>query len=651
MAYDGDDTDPRALTEDEASKAPKKAGPSNSKGWLKMIADAEKAYRPYQEKADRIDKMYANLERLGMTTRDREMQLFWANISVMAPSVYSRPPVPVVIPRFKSDDELKRAASEVLERCTVVMFEKEDVDGEMRLIRDDLVILARGAAWLRYEKVDDVERVCIDQADRKDFLCEPARKWKDCDWVAKRSWLTEPAAKKRFKPHSGDAYKNLTYSVRKDAEADSDDGASKAGIWELWCKSQNKVVWVSEGADVCLDEGSPHLKLEGFFPCPKPAFATVERRSLVPVPDMLFYKDQLEEINEITARISSLTESIQVRGFYPSGAGEIGNAIEAAVKATSKNTLLIPIANWAGIGAGGVKDMVVWWPIDQVVATIKELIALRKELIQDVYEVTGLSDIMRGQTEASETLGAQQLKSQYGSVRIKDRQDELTRVARDITRLTAEIMAENFSAQTLLTMSQVNLPSDADIAAKAKPLQEQLAQITKALPALQAEMQALQTEIQSAAQDPEIQQLAQANPDQAKAVLGQAQQKMQADQAKAQQMQQAGQQAQVQLQELEQTITIDKVMKLLREQKLRPFILDIETDSTIAPDENAAKQRATEFVTAVGGYMKNSIPLVEGMPQAAAMVAETLKFIVSQYRAGRELQGVIDKFADQMKQK
>jgi hypothetical protein len=57
-------------------------------------------------------------------------------------------------------------------------------------------------------------------------------------------------------------------------------------------------------------------------------------------------------------------------------------------------------------------------------------------------------------------------------------------------------------------------------------------------------------------------------------------------------------------------------VKLLRAEKLRPFILDIETDSTIAPDENAAKQRATEFVTAVGGYLKNAMPLAETMPQS-----------------------------------
>src|SRR6202008_2202763 len=105
----------------------------------------------YQTKADNIDKQFANLSRLAATTRDREIQLFWANISVMGPSIYSRPPVPVVVPRWKQRDELPRTTSEILERATIVTFETEDVDYVMRMIRDDLVIVGRGVPWLRYD--------------------------------------------------------------------------------------------------------------------------------------------------------------------------------------------------------------------------------------------------------------------------------------------------------------------------------------------------------------------------------------------------------------------------------------------------------------------------------------------------------------------
>jgi hypothetical protein len=615
------------IVEDRDEETPAQAKqPKSSKAWLEMIGDAERVFRTYQDKANNIDKLYANLERLSKDTRDREFQLFWANIGVMAPSVYSRPPVPVVVPQFKDRKPVPRTAAELLERSTIVTFRLETIDDVMRQVRDDLVIQARGAVWLRYEakKGKDgklVQKVCIDHADRGDFLHEPARSWKEVDWVAKRSWPTRSEARKRFRKTSGDAYQKLAYEVRKDdVDGEPDDGKKKAAVWELWSKSLNKVVWVGEGCDVVLDEGPPHLELEGFFPCPKPAYGTVQRKSLVPVPDVLFYKDQLEEINELTARIGALSQALKVRGFYPAGAGDIGDAIEAAVKSTTDSQLLVPIANWAMVGNGGVKDMIVWLPIDQIAATLKEVITLRKELFDDVYQITGLSDIMRGETEASETLGAQNLKSQYGQVRIRDKRDEMVRLARDVTAIAGEIMAENFSAATLLEMSQLDVETEAGVAAKLKPIEQQILQVL--------------AQVNKAKQDPQAQQLAQQNPQQAQQVLAQA--KQQVDGLKGQ------------IDKLKQVPTIEKVMALLRGQRLRPFVLDIETDSTIAPDEDAQKQRATEFVTAVGGVMKEAAVVLQTTPEAAPVIAEVLKFTASQFRAGRQMEGVIDEFADKM---
>ncbi len=341
-----------------------------------------------------------------------------------------------------------------------------------------------------------------------------------------------------------------------------------------------------------------------------------------PIPDALFYKDQLEEINEATARIAALTEALRVAGFYPAGSGEIADAVEAAMASTDSRVKLIPISNWAALGGAGAKDMVIWWPIADVAKVVVELVGIRKQLIDDVYQIMGLSDIMRGSTEASETLGAQQLKSQYGSVRIRDKQAELVRIARDLTRIVAEIMAENFKAKTLLDMSQLEIPTDAEIAKQVKPLEDMAKRI--------------QADVRQAQTDPELRQLAAQNPDQANQIIQQAQN----------QLQQLGQQ----VAKLKETVTVEKVIDFLRDQRLRPFALDIETDSTIAPDENAAKQRATEFVTAVGGAMNQAAPLLLQLPQAGPLLAETLKYLASQYRAGRQLEQEIETFADGIKQ-
>lgn len=606
-----DDNDQGQLQDDYSSEPSK-----SSKPYLDAIAESEKAFQEYNDKSDNIDKLYADLAKLAKGTRDREFQMFWANVEVLKPSIYSRPPVPVVVPRFKDRKPISRAASEILERSCIVGFECEDIDQVMRMVRDDLAVLARGVPWCRYEVKDGYQRACIEHTDRRDFLHELQRAWKDVGWVAKRSWLSKDEMEDRFKTTSRDAYLDAEYSVRKDDKANgAADSESKCGVWEIWNKREGKVIWVTPGVNVVLDRDKPDTDLEGFFPCPKPAYGTTQRRSLIPVPDVLFYKDQLEEINELTARIAALSAAVKVRGFYPAGSGEIGDAIESAIKRTDNNQIMIPISNWAAFGNSGAKDMIVWLPIDMIANTITGLVALRKELIDDVYQITGLSDIMRGSTEASETLGAQQLKAQYGSVRIRDRQAELVRVARDITRIVAEIMAENFSPKALLAMSQYEIKTDAQVAQEA-----------------QQAIAAAQQQAQQAMADPKMAEQAQQNP-----------------QAAQQMLAQLKQQTEAQVEKINQQPTIEKVMGLLREQKLRPFVLDIETDSTIQPDEDAAKQRATEFVTAVGGFMQQALQAVQLVPEAAPLMADTLKFVASQFRAGRDLEGSIEEFADRMK--
>jgi hypothetical protein len=131
--------------------------PKSARAWLAQIKAAEDAFDDYQNRADNIDRLYSDLIRLAANERDRQFQLFWANVQVLGPSIYARPPVPVVVPKFKDRRPLYRTASEILERSTVVGFDLTDIDGVMKLLRDDLTIQARGVAWVRYE-TDDGDR-------------------------------------------------------------------------------------------------------------------------------------------------------------------------------------------------------------------------------------------------------------------------------------------------------------------------------------------------------------------------------------------------------------------------------------------------------------------------------------------------------------
>ncbi len=579
-----------------------------AKPWLKLINEAEKTFAEYHDKADNIEKLYADLKSMSASNGEREMKIFWANLEVLKPSIYARPPVPVVTPKFKSRKPLPRAAADVLERCLLASFDMEHVDEPLKGVRDDLAIVGRGVLWLRDDGDEEsgVEAVRYEHVERRDFVHSPSRKWSEVEWVAKRSWLSKDKGKKRFP----DTWDSVNLKERKDPASDGSDVEKQGEVWELWHKDKGVVVWVSpnqkEDSDV-LDIRLPHINLQGFWPCPKPAYGTLEPHTLKPVPDFVYYRDQIKEINELTERISALSDGMKLRGFYAAGNGDLSSAVQAAMKAQQNNAILIPVANMSAMGTASLKDSVVWLPVADVAMTIEKCIALRQQLIQDVYQITGISDIMRGSTDASETLGAQQLKSQYGNVRIRDRQEAMISLALSMTEIAAEIMAENFSAETLKAMSQVDdIPSAEDV---------------------QMQIQQIMAQVQQAMSDPQAMAMAQQQPEQAQQLL---------------------QQAQGQIEQLQQTITFDAVVGLLKEQKVRPFVLDIETNSTIQPDEQADKQMRTEAMAALGQFMAQALPLVQAQPETGPFVAGTLKWVANGFRMGREMETAIDEFSDKI---
>lgn len=612
-----------ATSGDEATED-KFADQKDATPWLEAIKESEKYFSEYNDKCDKIDELYANLKKLSNGSAERQMQIFWANLEVLKPSIYARAPVPVVAARFKGKSkkkELLRHSAEILERSLVTSFDQEDINETMIGLRDDLAISARGVVWMRLEDEDE-QKVCYEHVDRKDFLHDPARKWKEVGWVARKTYQTMEEMRERFEKTSGDEYKKAVYNERKEDDEDH-SGDKKACVWEIWHKGKEITVWVSDGCEQVLDIREPILDLHGFFPCPRPAYGTVERGTLKPVPDFVYYKDQVEEINELTARISALSESLRMKGFYAGGNEDIASAIETAIKQQDNNAILIPVPNFAAMGGASLKESVIWMPVAEVAQVIMQLIALRKQLIEDVYQITGISDIMRGNTDANETLGAQQLKSQYGSVRVRDRQAELIRIARDITRISAEIMAENFAPKTIMQMSQYDeVPTNEE-------LQQQMAMV-------QQQIQQIEMQVRQAASNPQIVQKAQENPEQAQQMLAQA--KQQVDQGKQQ------------LQQMQNALTFEKVLEFIKSERTRPFALEIETDSTIQPDEDAQKQRTTEFLGALSQALSQLAPMVANQPQSAEFASEVLKFAVAPFRAGRSLESSIENFAEQVKQ-
>lgn len=463
--------------------------------------------------ADRCDVIRKRYKYEGSTgARVRRYQMLWSNMQTMKPAVYTKPPQAAVMRRYRDKDPTARVAADMIERAINFTIDANDFDSRFKQVRDDFLLYARGQARLLYEpewEVDPAftgtdnldtdavqgdakaaevidarpgerlgfEHVKIIYLQRDDFVHAPARCWEEVPWVAFRSFLRRDELVARFGDDIGNAIPLDASPERKDGEArmPGDAGDDKATIWEVWDRADNSVLWVAKGYADILEKGEPYLKLEGFYPCPRPAYGTLTNDSLEPVPDYTFYQDQCEEIDLLTARIGALTESLKVVGLYPAGETDTTVAIEKMAKSGTEN-VMIPIPNWAQFKeGGGTGGAIEWWPVDLVGKVMEGCVKMRQQLITDVYQIYGLSDIMRGDGEASETATAQNIKAQFGSVRIRDRQQELARFCRDISRMIGEIVCEHFSAGTLMAMSNMPLPSEAALA------QERLQQQTAAL--------------------------------------------------------------------------------------------------------------------------------------------------------------------------
>jgi len=84
------------------------------------------------------------------------------------------------------------------------------------------------------------------------------------------------------------------------------------------------------------------------------------------------------------------------------------------------NNTLIPVDKWMAFSEkGGLQGSIQLLPLEVIAATLINLYTAHKNVTDQIYEITGISDIIRGQTSASETATAQQIKGQYAGTETK----------------------------------------------------------------------------------------------------------------------------------------------------------------------------------------------------------------------------------------
>jgi hypothetical protein len=617
----------------------------------------------YNDQSDRfwrqgenILKRYRDEDRdtlIGAAPVTRRYNMLWANIEVQKPILYARLPKADVQRRFKDNDPVGRLACEVAERALDYGIQCTDrFDRVMKDCTEDLLLVAQGVSWQRYVphfkettpridvtpvsasvsetiepegiaadgvqvtndsrqneptndykyadnsgkeygldqlnkddngyyvngepvEVVDYEEVVDDYVYFSDWGCNAgARTWDEVYAVWRRVFMTKDELVDRFG-------EEVAQDIPLDYEPKGMDKQTeevkelfkKATIYEIWDRSTRKVYWISKGySQGSLDERDDPLGLEDFFPCPRPMWMTQTNNLLTPIPDYVFYQDQDAEIQSLTARIAVVEEAIRVRGIYPAN---IESVKQLLTEGGTNDMIPMDYNVLATLKMSDMKNMIFFWPIEQIVSALKSMIEMRNQLIQDVYQITGLSDVLRGQGDPDETATGQELKAQYGGLRVREKQKEVQRFARDMLRIRFEIIFNHFEPSTIWLMTNAqSIPDVAKDPTRGQPVLDQMGMPTGEIN--------------------------------------------------------------------EYGDLFNQAMGLLRNKALRMFRVDIETDSTVAADENMEKQRVNELLTAVGGFMGQIGETVIAAPEFAAPMGELMMYAFRRYKAGNTLESAME---------
>lgn len=647
--------------------------------WVDQIeAAGQGGFNDYLLRCNRIEEIYTR-EKQEMETSGqpkRTFGLLWSNTEILRTACYNRDPAPSVDRRYKDQDPAARAACEMIERGLKFSIEDVDLHDTLTCAANDYLLFARAQAWVRYEadtedqedengepvmleadegeepepaqQITD-ERIIVDYVHRSDFLHSPARTWKDVTWVARRQLYTKKKLAKDFGKDAASKYAEWQTAKATDPNQSEASRAALKGrisVWEIWDKETRQCYWVADQCpDLLRQPSEPPLKFKGFFPCPRPAYGTKSNTNLVPVPDFKQYEHQAEEINRLTSRIIAVQDQLKLVGFYPSGDGDVSSAVEKALDPQVQSKM-IGIPNWNGFSDKGGAASIVWLPVDAVAKVLMSMIEARKQLLDDVYQVTGISDILRGDTEAEETASAQKIKANWGSMRVRDRQNELARFARDIVRMMAEVLCGQFQPETLIEMTGLKAPTNAakqQIGQQLAMAQQQMA----AQAAAQAQSAAAsQPGAPGAPANPPGMGPSPAGPGGPPSLMPPAgpptpgpapagpPQGMPGQPPPPSSPPPQIQQAMAML----QAPSVEDIMAYLKDTRLRGFRIDIETDSMIETDERQDRAERMEFLKAMGELIGGAMPLVQGFPAMLPIVGALIMFAVRGFRSARTLE-------------
>lgn len=442
----------------------------NVQSWLNKIGKARKKEQKWRERAKKCIKIYrdddSSTDENARSYRtyddnDTSFNILWANIETLLPALFSAVPNPDVRNRYLSQDKNAEAAGQVLERCLSYSLDTYNFPRIMKAAIKDYLLTGRSVLRVRLlpefedqlthsldlegNLVESTEEVLVGQSVRHElvhwesFIIDPVRRWEDVNWIA----FIHMLSKREFEDYFPDA----PLIAASKSHEDEYGCETTYKVYEIWDKIEKKVYFIGQ-AEKPLKIMDDPFQLQHFWPIPEPLYSIQTNDSLVPIPEYTIYQDQANELNQITYRITDLIKSCKLIGIYDAQQSEMANIL------SGRDSQFFSVqANL--MRDGGLKSVLDMLDISPIAAILAQLFHQRDQVKGIIYEVTGISDIIRGESQASETATAQNIKASYAGLRLRDRRDNINRFIVDLLRMEAELIGSFFSTDQMSQMSGI----------------------------------------------------------------------------------------------------------------------------------------------------------------------------------------------------
>lgn len=575
--------------------------------WQGRITSRRRAEKEFLKEGRAITKIFEEGKEMASAQDEADcvpFNILYSNTETLTPALYNNLPRPVVQRRFKDADPVGKEACEVVKRILEYLLDSNDqdysdVDSLFRTAVLEAALPGRGITRFKYDaKIQrdadgnpasiEYETVCGEEVGWNRIVLGYAKRWSQIPWLAFEHYMTKEEVKENFPELAEDALPEIPFNVVSGSEDGASEnqpddpnklekqssGESFAHIYEIWDKAGRKVYFTAVGYGQWLKppEDDP-LELDGFFPIPRQLVFLQKITSLMPTPLYQMYREQATELNVVTVRITKIVKAMKVRGFYD---GQIGDIAELLKK--EDNTLL-PATNVAAMLQGQTLDKSIWlMPIQELVGVLNQLIQHRQQVKQVIYEITGIADILRGASSASETATAQNIKDKWGTLRLKRLQKEVQRYVRDSLRIMAEIAVTKLQPTTIAAMTGLKYPSAAE-KQKAQMVMQQLAM--------------------------------------------------------AQQQPPPG------MEELLAKPSWEDILGLLQNDLQRNYRIDIETNSTVDADATEDKEDVAEIMNAMAQFMNGVQPMLQAGYLSFDAAKLMLLSVIRRFRFGTDIEDQI----------